>query len=53
VFNVQEANQTQPADWNPSPQVLAQLRAAVNREPYPPRQRTGVGAVARFGRRDH
>jgi hypothetical protein len=52
-MNVQDLNRTQPPDWTPSPTVLAQLRAAVNREKYPPQQRTGIGTVARFGRRDH
>jgi hypothetical protein len=47
VTNVQGANVTQPRDWNPSPEVIAQLQAALNREAYPPAQRSGVGTVVR------
>ena len=40
-------NETQPRDWTPDPATIARLLGAVNREAYPPRQRTTVGAVAR------
>ena len=50
MTNVQQMNRTQPPDWNPDPQTLARLRTAVNREAYPPAQRSGVGPVARPGR---
>ncbi|MET0415013.1 MAG: hypothetical protein ABW022_03200 [Actinoplanes sp.] len=43
MLKVQEVNASQPRDWNPTPRVLAQLRAAVNREAYPPARRSGVG----------
>ena len=47
MLNVQHVNRTQPPDWNPDRRTIARLLAAVNREAYPPRQRTGVGALTR------
>ena len=47
MTNVAAANLTQPSDWVPTPEQIEQMRAAMNREAYPPARRTGVGTVLR------
>jgi len=45
-MTVQEVNETQPRDWTPDPATIARMLDAVNREAYPPRQRTNVARPA-------
>ena len=46
-MNVQQLNQTRPADWPYTEAEMRQVRAAVQREAYPPAGRSGVGAAIR------
>lgn len=47
MVNVAAANLTQPSDWALTPEQIQQLRETMNREAYPPAQRTGVVTVPR------
>jgi hypothetical protein len=47
MTRVVQANRSQPADWAPTREQLTRMREAMNREAYPPAQRTGVGTVLR------
>lgn len=44
-MTILEVDRTQPADWHPTRETLAQLRTVVNREAYPPAQRSGAAAA--------
>ena len=44
-MNVAVTNTTQPADWKPIPEQIAQVLRALKNEAYPPAGRRGVGPV--------
>jgi hypothetical protein len=47
VFNIAQINTTQPPDWAPTPEQIAQIKRALKNEAYPPAGRSGVGPVTR------
>jgi hypothetical protein len=47
MVNVAQADRRRAQDWPYTDEQMRQMMAAVQREAYPPAQRTGVGSVVR------
>lgn len=47
MTNVLHANRRRAQDWPYTDEQMRQMMAAVQREAYPPAQRTGIGSVVR------